>query len=268
MEKVTTKSRCKLYNLLIIDSNTDNRSFIEQMFNGEFNVYGAKNGLEGFDLACKIIPDVIVMEILLPIQDGFQLCEKIKATNTTSHIPIVILTSKISQESELKSLKMGADDYIRKPFDIELLKVRIDNILKRREVLRKRFNLEANLQTKKLTEIPATDERFLRQAIEIVKKNITNTDFTVKMFVNEMGYSRSNLYLKLKETTGMSSSEFIRDIRLKRAVRLFEQSDLPVKEIMYMTGFNTTSYFAKCFKKQFGIVPSKYVRQKDKGGKS
>lgn len=257
-----------MYNLLIIDSNTDIISFIKQMFNGEYNVYGTDNGVEGFNMACKIIPDVIVMEILLPKQDGFQLCKKIKTTKTTSHIPIVILTLEISQESELKSLKMGADDYIRKPLNAELLKIKIENTIKRQELLRKRFNLEVNLQTGDFKIIPASDELFLNQAIEIIEKNITNTNFTVKMFVKEMGYSRSNLYLKLKKTTGMSSSEFIRDIRLKRAMRLFEQSDLPVKEIMYMTGFNTTSYFAKCFKKQFGIVPSKYVRQKDKGGKS
>ncbi|MGJ8738794.1 helix-turn-helix domain-containing protein, partial [Zobellia laminariae] len=111
----------------------------------------------------------------------------------------------------------------------------------------------------------SVDESFLQTAIEIVEKHMMNTDFNVEMLVKEMGYSRSNLYMKFKEITGLSSSEFIRNIRLKRAVQLFEQSDLSVKEIMYKTGFNTASYFSKCFKKQFGVIPSEYVaKQKEK----
>ena len=112
------------------------------------------------------------------------------------------------------------------------------------------------------------DEKFLSQAIQIVEKHMMNTDFNVEMMVSEMGLSRSNLYLKFKELTGLSSSEFIRNVRLKRAVQLFDQSDLSVKEIMYMTGFNTASYFSKCFKKQFGVVPSEYVRKMDAKAKS
>lgn len=262
------KPRHKLPVLLIIDNNADIRGFIEHLFSKEYEVHTAENGVEGFNMACKIIPDIIITELLMPILNGFQMCKKIKATEMVEHIPIVILTSKTSQDSELRSLRIGAEDYIRKPFDTELLKIKIDKIVQRREALKKRFILETHLQAKDLSVISTTDEHFLAQATGIVEKNMMNTGFTVEMFVKEMGRSRSNLYLKLKETTGMSTSEFIRNIRLKRAMKLLEQSNLPVKEIMYMTGFNTTSYFAKCFKKQFGIVPSKYVRQKDKGKES
>ncbi|WP_068825754.1 hybrid sensor histidine kinase/response regulator transcription factor [Wenyingzhuangia fucanilytica] len=258
-----TKSRSKLPILLIVDDNADIRSFIKQVLGKEYEIYEAENGEEGFNVASKVIPNIIITDLLMPIMDGLQFCEKLKTTKTTSHIPVIMLTAKISQESELKGLKNGADDYIRKPFDTELLKIKLKNIIKNRDILRKRFNREINLQPKEVT-VTSTDELFLQQAIDIVEKHMMNTDFSVEMLVKEMGHSRSNLYLKFKEITGLSSSEFIRNIRLKRAVQLFEQSDLSVKEIMYMTGFNTASYFAKCFKKQFGVIPSEYVRQSDR----
>ncbi|GAA4950857.1 two-component regulator propeller domain-containing protein [Algibacter agarivorans] len=258
-----TKSRSKLPILLIVDDNKDIRVFVKQVLQKEYEIHEAENGEEGFNIASRITPNIIITDLMMPIMDGLELCEKLKTNKTTSHIPIVMLTAKISQESELKSLKIGADDYIRKPFDTEMLKIKLKNIIKGRDVLRKRFNREINLNPKEVT-VTSADERFLQQAIEIVEKHMMNTDFSVEMLVKEMGHSRSNLYLKFKEITGLSSSEFIRNIRLKRAVQLFEQSNLSVKEIMYMTGFNTASYFAKCFKKQFGVIPSEYVRQKDK----
>ncbi len=255
-----SKSRSQSPVLLVVDDNKDIRTFIKHVLKDDYTIYEAENGQEGFEIASKITPNVIVTDLLMPIMDGLQLCEKIKTTKTTSHIPVLILTAKLSQESELEGLKHGADDYIRKPFDVELLHLKLNNILQHREKLRLRFNREITLQPKEVT-VTSSDERFLQQAIEIVEKHMMNTDFSVEMLVKEMEHSRSNLYLKFKEITGLSSSEFIRNIRLKRAVQLFESSDLSVKEIMYMTGFNTASYFAKCFKKQFGVKPSEYVRK-------
>ena len=258
-EKIS-KERSNSPLLLIVDDNEDIRTFIKQVLGEEYTIYEAENGQEGYEVAKKVIPNIIVTDLMMPIMDGLQLCEKIKTTKTTSHIPVLMLTAKLSQESELEGVKHGADDYIRKPFDIELLNLKLKNILQQRKNLRVRFNREITLQPKEVT-VTSSDERFLQQAIEIVEKHMMNTDFSVEMLVKEMGHSRSNLYLKFKEITGLSSSEFIRSIRLKRAVQLFESSDLSVKEIMYMTGFNTASYFAKCFKKQFGVKPSDYVRK-------
>ncbi len=255
-----SKERSKSPVLLIVDDNEDIRTFIKQVLSDDYKIYEAENGQEGLEIAKKIIPNIIVTDLMMPIMDGLQLCEKLKTTKTTSHIPVLILTAKLSQESELEGLQHGADDYIRKPFDVELLNLKLKNILGHREQLRIRFNREITLQPKEVT-VTSSDEKFLQQAIEIVEKHMMNTDFSVEMLVKEMGHSRSNLYLKFKEITGLSSSEFIRNIRLKRAVQLFESSDLSVKEIMYMTGFNTASYFAKCFKKQFGVKPSDYVRK-------
>ncbi len=253
--------RSKSPALLVVDDNPDIRAFIKNTLEDEYTIYEAENGKEGLEMAVSIIPNIILTDVVMPIMDGLELCEKIKTKTATSHIPVIMITAKSSQESELEGLQNGADDYIRKPFDIELLQLKLNNIVKQREELRRRFNLEITLQPKEVT-VTSTDELFLQQAIEIVEKHMTNTDFNVEMMVKEMGHSRSNLYLKFKEITGLSSSEFIRNIRLKRAVQLFDQSDLSVKEIMYMTGFNTASYFSKCFKKQFGVIPSVYVAKR------
>jgi len=256
-----SKPRSKLPTLLVVDDNSDIRTFIKEVLDEEYTIYEAENGKEGLDVALKIIPNIIISDILMPVMDGIEFSRRIKNHGTTSHIPIILLTAKASQESELEGLQIGADDYLRKPFDMELLQLKLSNIINYRKQLRERFNKEIILQPKEVT-VTSADERFLQAAMDIVEKHMMNTDFNVEMLVKEMGHSRSNLYIKFKELTGLSSSKFIRSIRLKRAVQLLEQSDLSVKEIMYMTGFNTASYFSKCFKKQFGIIPSEYVRKK------
>ncbi|GAA4230327.1 two-component regulator propeller domain-containing protein [Postechiella marina] len=247
--------------LLLVDDNEDIRAFIVQALKSKFKIHTAENGQEGLEILKTVSPKLIVTDIMMPIMDGIEFCKHVKSKKETSHIPVVMLTAKLSQESEITGLKIGADGYIRKPFDVEILELKLNNILQHRENLRNKFNLDITLQPKEVT-VTSQDERFLNQAIAIVEKHMMNTDFNVEMLVKEMGFSRTNLYTKFKEITGLSSSEFIRNIRLKRAVQLFEQSDLSVKEIMYMTGFNTSSYFAKCFKKQFGVIPSEYVKQK------
>lgn len=262
-EKLNKATESDLPTLLVVDDNEDIRSFIKIALKNTYKIYTAANGKDGLELAQEIVPKIIISDIMMPVMDGIEFCNQIKSKKETSHIPIILLTAKLSKENEIEGLKTGADAYIRKPFDVEILELKLNNILKFREELRNKFNLEITLQPKEVT-VTSMDERFLQQAMEVVEKHMTNTDFNVEMLIKEMGYSRTNLYTKFKEITGLSSSEFIRSIRLKRAVQLFEQSDLSVKEIMYMTGFNTASYFAKCFKKQFGVIPSQYVKQKNK----
>jgi signal transduction histidine kinase/ligand-binding sensor domain-containing protein/DNA-binding response OmpR family regulator len=257
-----SRSRSNLPVLLVVDDNQDIRMFIKQSLGENYYIYEAENGKQGLELANKFIPNIIITDLMMPVMDGVEFCIKLKTTQETSHIPVIMLTAKMSQEWEIEGLKTGADAYIRKPFDMELLDLKIKNILNHREEMRKRFNREVTLQPSEVT-VTSTDEIFLQKAIEIVEKHMTNTEFSVELFVKEMALSRSNLYLKIKELTGFSSSEFIRNIRLKRAMQLLEQSDLTVKEIMYMTGFNTASYFSKCFKKQFGEIPSKYIKHID-----
>ncbi|TXE13914.1 response regulator [Seonamhaeicola algicola] len=255
-----SSSRSKLPVLLVVDDNKDIRNFIKRALGESYKVLEASNGAEGLEIANKSIPNIILTDVIMPVMDGIELCNVLKSQNETSHIPVIMLTAKSSNESEIEGLKIGADGYMKKPFDINILKLKLSNILKYREGLKKKFNREITLQPEEVT-VTSLDEKFLKKAIEIVEKHMMNTDFNVELLVKEMGLSRSNLYVKFKELTGLSSSAFIRNIRLKRAVQLLEQSNFSVKEIMYMTGFNTSSYFSQCFKKQFGMLPREYVKK-------
>ncbi|WP_282122601.1 hybrid sensor histidine kinase/response regulator transcription factor [Algibacter mikhailovii] len=262
IDNALSKPKSKLPVLLVVDDNTDIRNFIAQMLKEDYLIYQAENGKEALELAKSLQPNIIVSDVLMPVMNGFEFCENLKTKPETSHIPIIMLTAKSSDESELEGLKLGADSYIRKPFKIEFLKTKLINIINERENLRKRFNRKIILQPNEVT-VTSVDEKFLQQAIAIVEKHMSNTDFNVETLVQEMNFSRSNIYMKFKELTGFSSSEFIRNIRLKRAMQLLQSSGLTVKEIMYMTGFNTGSYFSKCFKKQFGVLPSEYLKNKN-----
>ena len=249
--------------LLVIDDHEDLRAYINRSFAPDFKVIEAADGHEGLQKTLEFLPDLIISDISMPRIDGITLCNQLKSEEQTSHIPIILLTAKASQESELAGLQTGADAYVKKPFNMEVLKTRVQNIFKLRRDLQKRFRKEVSLEPSEIT-VTSLDESFLKQAIKVVEDHMSDTEFTVEEMVKEMAVSRSKLYLKLKALTGQSSSEFIRTIRLKRAVQLFDQSDYSVKEIMYMTGFNTSSYFSKCFKKQFGVLPSEYARKKHK----
>ncbi|WP_187270921.1 hybrid sensor histidine kinase/response regulator transcription factor [Neolewinella aurantiaca] len=244
--------------LLYIDDNPDLRNYIRHTFANDFRVIAADSGEAGLELALTSSPDIIVSDLMMPGMDGIEVLDKLKSNPQTSHIPVILLTAKDTEESRLEGLRYGADGYVTKPFDQEALLQQILNIVQHRDILRDRFRREVITEPAEVT-VTDSDELFLRQAMDIVEENMSNTEFSVDQLVKEMGVSRSKLYLKLKALTGQSSSEFVRTVRLKRAVQLLENSNYSVKEVMYMTGFNTASYFSKCFKRQFGIVPSEYV---------
>ena len=246
--------------LLYIDDNPDLRNYIRKSFSSDFRIIAADGGEAGIELAITSLPDIIVSDVMMPGIDGMEVLEKLKANPVTSHIPVILLTAKDSEESRMQGLRHGADGYVTKPFSHEVLLQQILNIVQHRDILRDRFRREVITQPADVT-VTDSDELFLRQAMDIVEENMSNTEFSVDQLVKEMGVSRSKLYLKLKALTGQSSSEFVRTVRLKRAVQLLENSNYSVKEVMYMTGFSTASYFSKCFKRQFGIVPSEYVKQ-------
>lgn len=246
--------------LLVIDDYEDIRSFIQQSLKQEFRILEAEDGTQGLELVHAHSPDMIISDVMMPGVDGIELCQRLKTDPKTSHIPILLLTAKSSEESELTGLTVGADAYVRKPFNIDLLKARMNNILSQRQELKNKFRREILLEPETVT-VTSADEVFLKKAMDIVEEHMGDPDFSVESMVREIGMSRSKLYLKLKALTDQSTSEFIRSVRLKRAVQLLEKSDMTVKEIMYMTGFNTASYFSKCFKKQFGVSPSDYLKK-------
>jgi AraC-like DNA-binding protein len=189
--------------------------------------------------------------------DGFSLCTKIRSDERTSHIPFVLLTARSTIESKLAGLELGADEYITKPFNIKELQVRLRNLLEQRKNLRRSFSREVTVQPKNIS-ITSVDERFLNHALAIMEAHLSDEQFSVERFAGEMGMSRKNLLRKIKALTDQSVNEFIRNFRLQRAAQLITANAATISEVAYRVGFNNLSYFSKCFKELFGVVPNEY----------
>jgi ligand-binding sensor domain-containing protein/signal transduction histidine kinase/DNA-binding response OmpR family regulator len=246
--------------MLIVEDNPDVRYFIRSHFDSVYKIYEAKNGQEGWDLAVKIIPDLIISDILMPYIDGYEFCRRIKKDERTSHIPVLLLTALHSKEHELNGLSCGADDYITKPFDISILQTKIENILQLRRALKEKYTSELILKPSDVV-ISSPDEHFLRKAIEVVERNISNADLDIEHFAMEVGVSRMQLYRKFNALTNMTVKEFIRSIRLKRAVQLLLEKKLTVTEIAYRVGFKDLSHFRKTFHREYGMSASEYIKK-------
>ncbi|MCL4704711.1 response regulator [bacterium] len=244
--------------VLIVEDNDDMRRYLRNSLNPDFEIVEAENGEAGYQVACKKTPDLIVSDVMMPIMDGFALCEKLKTDQRTSHIPVILLTARAGQEDKLEGLEIGADDYLTKPFDARELQIRVKNLIAQRQRLRERFSREMSVQPKDIT-VTSIDEKFLQQALDIVEENISDSDFQIEQFCRAIGMSRSTLNRKLRALTGLSTNVFIRTLRLKRAAQLLEKKSATIVEIAYEVGFNNPSYFAECFRQQFGKPPSEYT---------
>lgn len=246
--------------MLIVEDNPDVRYFIRSHFESVYSVYEAKNGREGLELATKLIPDMIISDILMPDTDGYEFCRKIRKDERTSHIPLLLLTALHSKEHEIEGLSCGADDYVTKPFDITVLQTKIENMLSLRKALKEKYTREIILQPSSIT-ISSPDERFLLKAMKIVENNISNSDLDIEQFAAEIGVSRMQLYRKFDALTNMTVKEFIRNIRLKRAAQLLLDKKMTVTEVAYAIGFKDLSSFRKSFHREFGMSASDYVKQ-------
>lgn len=253
--------------MLIVEDNPDVRYFIRSHFDPVYRIFEAKNGQEGWDLAIKIIPDIIISDILMPDVDGYELCKRIKKDERTSHIPVLLLTALHSKEHEIEGLSCGADDYITKPFDISILQTKVENMLQVRRALKEKYTSEIILKPSDIT-ITSPDERFLRKAIEVVEGNIANADLDIEQFATEVGVSRMQLYRKFNALTNMTVKEFIWSIRLKRAAQLLLEKKLTITEIAYAVGFKDLSHFRKSFHREFGMSASDYIRQNSEASKN
>ena len=243
--------------ILIVEDNQDVRTYVREHLDTDYQVKEACDGADGFEKATDIIPDLIISDVMMPGMNGFELCSKLKTDERTSHIPVILLTARASGESKLEGLETGADAYLIKPFDAKELQVRIKNLIEQRRELRERFSREITLQPQDIA-ITSTDERFLQRALNLIEKHLDNPDFDLATFTKNIGMSRTHLHRKLHALTNQSPTEFVRTIRLKRAASLLKQNYGNVAEITYKVGFNNPAYFAECFRKQFGQLPSEY----------
>lgn len=241
--------------LLIAEDNEELRKFVAIHFETRFTVVEAEDGRIALEKAEEQIPDVVITDLMMPNICGDELCNKLKHDERTSHIPIILLTAVHSKESEIESLKRGADDYITKPFDIEVLDQKVMNMMRLKEKIRSRFKIEMISEpTKVVTQSP--DEKFMIRAMKVIEDNLSDADFDIEKFAVEVGVSRMQLYRKMNAITGMTVKEFIRNIRIKRAKQLLEDGAMTVSEVAYNVGFKDIAYFRKCFKQQVGINPS------------
>jgi signal transduction histidine kinase/DNA-binding response OmpR family regulator len=245
--------------ILVVEDNRDLQRYLESMLNKQYTVMVAQDGEDGLEHAYQHIPDLIVSDVMMPKLNGTDLTERIKNDERTSHIPIILLTAKADLESRLDGLKMGADDYLAKPFAVEELLVRIANLLNQRKKLAEKYmsGLSVPSSAPVMREI-SMDEKFLQKAKSLVESNIGDSLFGVELMADGMNLSRAQLFRKLKAISGLSPNEFINDIRLLRAAEMIKAKVDTLTQISYSVGFNEQSYFAKRFKKKFGVTPSEY----------
>ena len=254
VELTTTKKA----SILLVEDNAEFRAFMKEQLDQSYWVIEAANGSEGEKLAIERNPDLIVSDVMMPVMDGITLCERIKSNIQTSHIPIILLTARTSDEDKTHGYKVGADSYITKPFNFDILLIRILKLIELQE--KRKWNFHKNIEvTPSSITITSLDEKLVQKALRCVERNMDNTEFTVEQLAADVGMTRMSLYRKLQSLTGQSPVEFIRSIRLKRAAQLLKDTDLSIKEIADMTGFNITRYFTKCFKEMFDTLPSEYA---------
>jgi signal transduction histidine kinase/DNA-binding NarL/FixJ family response regulator len=243
--------------LLIVEDNPDVRNYISMILGNEYRIFEAKDGEEGLDKAFECSPDLIISDVMMPKMDGFQLCKQLKTDLRTSHIPVIMLTAKATMQDKINGLEIGADEYIMKPFDADELKARIKNLLEQRKRLHEHFNKYGFADTEKKN-ITSADQKFLAKVVNFIDEYISDTSFGVEVLAEKSAVSQSLLYKKIISLTGTSPNELIKKLRLNKAAKLIESNSGNVSEIALEVGFHNPSYFADCFKKQFGVAPSQY----------
>ncbi len=257
------KHNPNLPNLLIVDDNYDIIQLISQSLNTKFNIRYALNGQDALKKLSSQLPDVVISDIMMPGITGLELCRKIKSEDRTKHLPVILLTAKSASIDNLEGLKSGADHYITKPFQMDLLEETINNILNGTKYLKSSIMKDLPIDLHNL-DVGSPDAKFIKQLYAVVEENLSNPVLEVQFLVEKLGVSRAQLYRKIEELCGQSVKEFVRTIRLKVAAKLLERGDLRVSEIMYHVGINTRPYFIKRFKEMYKITPSEYMKRHQK----
>lgn len=257
MDNQSDETRSKI---LIVEDNEELRGLLARLFSKIYTVYEAQDGEEGFEKTKEVQPDIVLSDIMMPKMSGIEMCRKIKSNFETSHIPVILLTAQTAEEYTMQGLKMGADDYVTKPFNVKHLFMRCNNLVNSRKLLQQKYAKQMDNNVDILATNSA-DYQFMEQCVACVEQNLDNPDFDVNMFAQAMNTGRTKLFLKVKGITGQTPNDFILNIRLKKAQMLLKQMDTKtVSEIAYEVGFNSPSYFIKRFRELFGVTPAQYQK--------
>ncbi|WP_172665905.1 hybrid sensor histidine kinase/response regulator transcription factor [Flammeovirga sp. OC4] len=263
-EEITTEKVSNKHTLLIVDDNTEILKLIKDLFQEEYNVLTAENGIEGLEVALKNTPDVILLDVNMPKMNGYELAERLKENVQTSHVPIIFLTAMSDLESRKNALEKGGQLHIGKPFSPYLLELQVNNIInqknKEKEILKKNIIMSADKEN-----VLTKDEKFLQDIKSILEKNYDNDEFTVEELSIKVNMSYIQFYRKFKAVTGITANEYLRVYRLEKASHLLSNDEnITVREVMYNVGFNSQSYFTKAFKKEYGMTPAEFKKTRNK----
>ena len=251
------------YKLLLVEDNVELLMLMQQLLHSRYRIFTAQNGRGALEVIRSTNLDLIISDVMMPEMDGYELTKTVKADPDYSHLPIILLTAKIQDSDRQDALTAGADDYVAKPFRMSDLQLRIDNIIENRQRIQREFKKQSIVETqKKVAEDPTPDNEFLQRAIQCVNEHLSDVDFDREAFARDMGASQSTLYNKLRATTGMNVTGFIRDIRMKAVDNIILQDPtLRVSDLAYKVGFKDPKYFATAFKKEFGVQPKEYIEK-------
>lgn len=250
----------KTFTLLIVEDNVDLRDYLHTELKDHYNVLLANNGKEGVEIAKKSFPDVILTDVIMPEMNGFEFCKIIKKEPSTSHIPLLMLTAKATTENRIEGIENGADAYMVKPFDLKLLKLQLEQLIKSRQLIfDKYFSAISGVQDN--LNAASFDKEFIEKLLNYINNAIDDSNLSVEEIAIHLNLSRSQFYRKVKALTGQTPNEFIRKIRLERAKQILEKGNSNISEVCYSVGFATPSYFSKCFKAHFGVLPTEIVQE-------
>jgi Response regulators consisting of a CheY-like receiver domain and a winged-helix DNA-binding domain len=244
--------------VLVVEDNPDMLAFVVKQLSSTYTVLTAMNGKEALEVLDNNYVNLVVSDVMMPVMGGFELCRIIKSDLNYSHVPVVLLTAKTNMQSKIEGLELGADAYIDKPFSVEYLLANIANLIQNREKLRQAFAKSPFLDANTMAMTKA-DEEFLEKLNGIIQTNLHNPDFSIDDMADTFNMSRSSFYRKIKGVLDLTPNEYLRLERLKKAAQLLKEGENRVNEICYIVGFNSPSYFSKCFQKQFGVLPKDFV---------
>ena len=253
----TSETESHKANLLIVDDNDEFRQFLCGELAEQYNIHQAANGEEALTVIAEQDIDLMVSDVMMPAMDGMTRCHRIKQDVNTSHVMVILLTARTAEESKIEGFRAGADDYLSKPFNMEMLQLRISHLLELRRQRNQDFlkGEDVEVEAVALNEI---DQKFLRSAVEAIERHLSNEEYDIDALAADVCMSRSTLYRKLHSLTGQKPSLFIRAIRLKHAARMIKEGSYNLTEISTLCGFSSPSYFSRCFKAQYGIPPGSY----------
>lgn len=258
--KETLGSKEKKYTILIVEDNEEVRALIVGDLIDSYHVIEFGNGLDALNFMKDEIPDLIVSDVMMPGMDGFELCQIIKSTESTNHIPVILLTAMASLTHQIEGLSTGANAYISKPFSPQVLALHMKNLLASQEAMRQKFSQQLVLESG-IIEVESPEHKFISKLMTCIEMNMHDPDFGVESLVNEMGMSRTVLYKKVQTLTNFSIADLVKNVRLKKAALLFSKTSLPIAEVAYEVGFNDRKYFSREFRKFFTISPSDYIKK-------